>query len=125
MDTDKYHQGERMKSKEHAYSRKQPRDLQRRGRLTSPQSTQDREDQEYEEEDQSYQDQRSTYEYDRDCQEHDDYQDGSHEEPQDEEDYDHGYTNDDEIDRHDQQAEEGDDTCSQVLNKKLGHNGIR
>ena len=47
MDTDKYHQGERMKSKEHAYVRKQPRDLQHRGRVTSPQSTQDREDQEY------------------------------------------------------------------------------
>ena len=31
MDIDKYHQGERMKSKEHAYPRKQPRDLQCRG----------------------------------------------------------------------------------------------
>ena len=30
MDTDKYHQGETKKSKEHAYARKQPRDLQRR-----------------------------------------------------------------------------------------------
>ena len=54
MDTDKYHQEKRMKCKEHAYARKQPRDLQHRGRVTSPQSTQDREDQEYEEGDQSY-----------------------------------------------------------------------
>ena len=76
IDTNKYHQGERMKSKEHAYARKQPRDLQHRGRVTSPQSTQDREDQEYEEGDQSYEEgQRSTYDYDQDCQEHDD-QDG-------------------------------------------------
>ena len=54
MDTDKYHQVGSMKSKEHAYARKQPRDLRHRGRVTSPQSTQDREDQEYEEGDQSY-----------------------------------------------------------------------
>ena len=41
--------------------------------VTSPQSTQDREDQEYEEGDQSYEEgQRSTYDYDQDCQEHDD-----------------------------------------------------
>ena len=76
VDTDKYHQGERMKNKEHAYVRKQPRDLQNRGRVTIPRSTQDREDQEYEGGYQSYQeDQRSTYDYDQDYQEHDD-QDG-------------------------------------------------
>jgi hypothetical protein len=113
MDTDSNRQGERIKSKESASARTQTRNLQFRGRVPEPQTTQDREDQEYEEEDQSYQNQRSTYDYDRDCQEHEDYQDGSHQEPQDEEDYDHGYTNDDEIDRHDQQVEEGDDTCSQ------------
>ena len=67
MDTDKYHQGGSMKSKEHVYARKQPRDLQHRGRVTGPQFTQDREDQEYEEEDQIYEgDQRSTYDYDQD-----------------------------------------------------------
>ncbi len=41
--------------------------------VTSPQSTQDREDQEYEEGDQNYEeDQRSTYDYDQDCQENND-----------------------------------------------------
>ena len=49
-------------------------------------------------------DQRSTYDYHQDCHVHDEYQDGSHDEPQD----DHGYQdNDNEIDRHDQQAKEG------------------
>jgi hypothetical protein len=38
------------------------------------------------------------------------YQDESQDEPRDEGDSEHGYTNDEEIDRHDQQAEEGDDT---------------
>ena len=85
-----------MKSKEHAYARKQPRDLQRRGRVTSPQSTQDREVQEYEEGDQSYQEgQRSTYDYDQDCQEHDD-PDGSQDIPHEEEE-DHGYQDNDVI----------------------------
>ena len=41
-----------MKRKENTYSRKEPRNLQIRGRLPNPQSTQDREDQEYEKEDQ-------------------------------------------------------------------------
>jgi hypothetical protein len=111
MDTDRYHQGERSKSKENAPARIQPRNLQVRGRVPEPQTTQDQEDQEYEEEDQGYQDLRSTYDYNRDCQGHDDYQDGSHEELQDEEE--DGDTNDDEFDRHDQQAEEEDDIYSQ------------
>jgi hypothetical protein len=63
MNTDKYHQGEREKCKEKAY-------LQHKGRSTSPQSTQDRDDQEYEEGNQDYEDsQRSTYDNDQDCQE--------------------------------------------------------
>ena len=66
MNTDKYHQGERMSCKENAY-------LQRRGRITSPQSTQD---QEYDEDDdpycQGFEKEESTYDSDQDCQEHDD-----------------------------------------------------
>ena len=119
MNTDKYHQGERMECKTKAY-------LLNRGRSTRPQSTQDRDDQEYEEGDQSYEkSQRSTYDYDQDCQEHDtedgsqdilqdededdyDYQEhdvedgrlaGSQDIPQDEDEDDHGYQdNDDEGD---------------------------
>jgi len=46
MNTDKHHQGESKKCREKAY-------LQHRGRSTSPKSTQDRDDQEYDEGDQS------------------------------------------------------------------------
>ncbi len=41
MDTDRYHQGERIKSKESASARPQPRNLQSRGRVPNPQTTQD------------------------------------------------------------------------------------
>ncbi len=70
MHTDKYHQGEKMECKSKTY-------LQNSGRSTSPQSIQDRDDQEYEEGDQNYEDrQLSTYDSDQDSQEHD-TEDGS------------------------------------------------
>jgi hypothetical protein len=53
MDTDRYHQGESIKSKESASARTQPRNFQIRGRVPKPQTTQEREDQEYEKGDQS------------------------------------------------------------------------
>ena len=89
MDTDRYHQGESIKSKESASTRKQPRNLQIRGRLPKPQTTQDRKDQEYEKGDQSDQeDHESTYEDYLDYEgqvggdQETEYQDGNHEEPQ-------------------------------------------
>ncbi len=82
MFTDNYHQGEKMECKAKTY-------LQNSGRLTSPQSTQDCEDQESEEGDQSYEDsQRSTYDSDQDCQQHD-AEDGSQDILQDEDEYDY------------------------------------
>ena len=69
MDTDRYHQGERIKSKESASARTQPRNLQSRGRVPNPQTTQD---QEYEERDQGYEDRRSTYDYDQGYEEQED-----------------------------------------------------
>ena len=39
MNTNRHHQGEKMKSKESAYVRKEPRNLQSRGRVTRPQPT--------------------------------------------------------------------------------------
>jgi hypothetical protein len=78
MLTDKYHQGEKMECKAKTY-------LQNSGRSTSPQSTQDCEDQESEEGDQSNEDsQRSTYDSDQDCQQH-----GSQDILQDEDEYDY------------------------------------
>ena len=75
IDTDRYHKGERIKIKESASTRTQPRNLQIRGRIPSPQSTQnDREDQEYEVGDQSDQDHHeSTCKDHQDYQEHEDY----------------------------------------------------
>ena len=129
MDTDRYHQGERIKSKESASARPQPRNLQSRGRVPNPQTTQDLG---YEEDHQNYEDNyenknglqdegeddgQDDYENEYEPQDEGnqgyEYQDESQDEPRDEGDSEHGYTNDEEIDRHDQQAEEGDDTCSQ------------
>ena len=73
MDNDKHHQGEKIKSKESASARTQPRSLQFRGRVPEPQTTQDREYLEYEEVDHLGSDQsgqRPTYDYDQDYQEH-------------------------------------------------------
>ena len=90
MDNDKQHQGEKIKSKENASARTQPRNLQFRGRVPEPHTTRDREDQEYEEGDHLGSEQagqRPTYDYDQDYQEHDESQNI----PQNEEEDDDGY----------------------------------
>ena len=115
MDTDKYHQGERMKSKEHAYAREPSRDLQRRGRVTNPSLLKIEKTKNMKREIKATKrdnDQPMTMikicqvhdDQDQDCQEHDD-QDGSQDIPQD----------DDEEDDHDYQDndDEGDDPYHQ------------
>ena len=124
MDTDRYHQGERIKSKESASARTQPRNLQSRGRVPNPQTTQD---QEYEEDHQNYEDDyenknglqdegeddgQDDYENEYEPQDEGnqgyEYQDESQDEPRDEGDYEHDYTDNDEIGYDNQQPEDSD-----------------